>query len=82
MILVSAVLFGLIPLGTLRMNLGIDLPEFHWRGKLGVISVEVSTGPRNVPVPRHAVEAVQVQASDVSHEESDSRAADFVAGWN
>lgn len=60
MIIVTLKLFGIIPLGTFHVPFPIDLPVYHWTVKIWQIQVDITTGPKNVPVPAHSVEAVKV----------------------
>jgi hypothetical protein len=78
MITLSAKLYGVISLGTLHIKLGIDLPVEHWQGKLGFVSVDITTGPRTVAAPAHSVQAVKVEPQAVAHTAPDPA----VTNWN
>ena len=80
MILVSARIFG-IALGTWKITLGLDLPPFDYKKNIGVLQLEITTGPRTRSVPEHAEELKPHVASN-QHEAAAPEVAASLENWS
>lgn len=80
MIIISVRIFG-IPLGSWHIKLGFDLPVEDYKTNIGVLQLELTTGPRTTPVPAHAEEMTRAATPNV-HEEAAPEVTQSLDTWN